>query len=118
MMGAAYVARTQQLEVGPMHLPVVRLLILVGLLRTMMKGERIVGGINSLDRVAGLWAIWSLCSIALHESDVIVFRLGILFDAVGVYYLCRVFIRDRRDIETLFKMVCIVLAPLAAIMLI
>jgi hypothetical protein len=118
LMGAAYVARTQQLEVGPMHLPVVRLLILAGLLRTMMKGERIVGGINSLDRVAGLWAIWSLCSIALHESDVIVFRLGILFDTVGVYYLCRAFIRDRRDIETFFKMVCIVLAPLAVTMLV
>ena len=118
LMGAAYVARTQQLEVGPMHLPVVRLLILVGLLRTMVKGERIVGGPNSLDRVAGLWAVWSICSIALHESDVIVFRLGVLFDAVGVYYLCRVFIRDSRDIKTLFKMVCVCLAPLAATMLV
>jgi hypothetical protein len=83
-----------------------------------VKGERIVGGLNSLDRVAGLWAIWSICTIPLHESDVLVFRVGILFDTVGVYYLCRVFIRDSRDIETLFKIVCIVLAPLAATMLV
>ncbi|MEA3146426.1 MAG: hypothetical protein QOI53_1925 [Verrucomicrobiota bacterium] len=118
LLGAAYITRTQVLEIGPMHFPVMRVLIAVGLIRAMMNGERISGGMNSLDRMVRLWAIWDICSIVFHQSDVLVFRLGVLYDTVGVYYLFRVFIRGIEDIRIVFRMVCLLLIPLAATMLV
>jgi hypothetical protein len=118
LLGAAFITRTQVLEIGPMHFPVMRVLIAVGLIRAMMNGERISGGMNSLDRMVRLWAIWDICSIVFHQSDVLVFRLGVLYDTVGVYYLFRVFIRGIEDIRIVFRMVCLLLIPLAATMLV
>jgi hypothetical protein len=117
LLGSVYITRVQTLEIGPMHFPTMRVLIAVGLLRVIMNGERMSGGMNSLDRIVGLWSIWNICSLAFHQSDVLAARLGTLYDIVGAYYLFRVFIRGIEDIRTVFKMVCILLVPLAATML-
>jgi hypothetical protein len=118
LLAAAYITRTQQLEIGPLHFPVMRVLIAVGVLRVITNRERISGGMNSLDRIVWLWVIWDICSIAFHQSNVLVFRVGILYDIVGAYYLFRVFVRGIEDIRTVFKMVCMVFAPLAVTMLV
>ena len=118
LVGMAYIVREQQLEIGPLHFPVVRILIAVGLLRVIAKGEQVVGGMNSLDRAFRLWTIWNICSIAFHSTNVWVFRLGILYDTVGTYYLFRVFVRGLDDVRTVFKMLCLILLPLAATMLV
>src|SRR5208282_5793693 len=118
LVGAAYVTLAQQLEIGPVHFSVTRVLIVVGLVRVMTKGERVAGGMKSLDRMMILWAIWDVCSLIFHKSDVWVFRLGLLYDTLGVYYLFRVFIRGLDDIQIVFKMMCILLLPLSATMLV
>jgi hypothetical protein len=118
LVGAVYITRIQTFEIGPMHFPVMRVLIAVGLLRAMMNGERMSGGMNSLDRIVRLWTIWNICSIAFHRSDVLIFRLGVLYDTLGYYYLFRVFVRGIEEISTVFKMVCLLLLPLAATMLV
>ncbi len=81
---------------GSFHFPAMRILIAVGVLRVMMKGERIAGGVNSLDRMALMWAAWNVFSVIFHKSDVLVFRLGILYDVIGTYWLLRVFIQKSR----------------------
>ena len=118
LMAASYVTLGQQLEVGPMHLPVIRVLIAIGLLRVNMNGERVARGMNSLDRAMILWAIWCVCSLVFHTPDVLIFRLGILYDALGIYYLFRVFIQGFEDVRTVFKIVCLLLLPVAMEMLV
>ncbi|MBV9998637.1 MAG: hypothetical protein JO015_05935 [Verrucomicrobia bacterium] len=118
LLGSAYITRDQQLVIGPVHLPMMRILIAAGLIRVAMNGERISGGINSLDRIARLWAIWNACSIVFHKAEFLVFRLGIFYDIVGFYYLFRVFIRGLEDVRALFKMLCVLLVPLAVTMLV
>jgi hypothetical protein len=118
LLGVVYVTPYQQLEIGLLHFPAMRVLIVVGALRAIAKGERMSGGINSFDRAVMFWAIWYVCSIAFHQSYVLIGRLGSIFDAVGVYYLFRVFIRGVEDVRTAFKILCLVLLPLAATMLV
>jgi O-antigen ligase len=118
LLGAVYLTRIQQFEIGPMHFPVMRVLIVVGFLRVIMNRERMSGGMNSLDRIVMLWSIWNICSIAFHRSDVLVGRLGDLYDTVGAYYLFRVFVRGIEDVRTVFKIVCVILVPLAVTMLV
>ncbi len=118
LMGASYITLSQQLEIGSLHLPVGRILIAVGIFRIMAKKEQVAGGMNSLDRMMIFLAIWSVCSLAFHKPTVLVFRLGILYDALGNYYLFRVFIQKPEDVRTVFKMVCLILLPVAATMLV
>jgi hypothetical protein len=118
LLGAAYITRMQQLEIGPLHFSAVRILVAVGMWRVNANGERISGGMNLLDRVVGLWAIWNICSLAFHKSDLLVYRLGTTYDTVGVYYLFRVFIRGVEDVRIVFKMVSLLLIPVAATMLV
>jgi hypothetical protein len=117
LMVTTWISLDQQINIG-LHLPVLRILIAVGLLRVLAKGERMAGGVNSLDRMMLLWAIVSVCSLVFHKSSVVIFRCGCLYDFVGTYYLFRVFIQGSEDIRTVFKMFCIILLPTCATMLV
>ncbi len=118
LMGAAYMTPGQELEIGPLHFPVIRLLIAVGFLRVLAKGERIAGGLNVLDRIMVLWAIWAAASSLFHVEDSLVTRLGMILNALGAYLLFRVFVQDTEDIRNTFRMVCILLVPLAGALLV
>jgi hypothetical protein len=115
--GAAYIGCFFQIEIGPAHFTASRILVGVGLLRVMVKGERIAGGFNSLDRLMIAWALWNACSSFFHVAGALMFRLGMVLDTVGVYFLFRVFLRDAEDVRAIYKIVCIVLVPLGAAMM-
>jgi len=87
-------------------------------LRVTIKGERVVGGMKPLDRMLIFWAVWDLFSVAFHKETVLIARLGLIYDALGVYYLFRVFVRDLDDIRTVFKMCCVVFVPLTLPMMV
>src|SRR5438477_12406366 len=74
VMGAVYITLNQQVEIGPLHLPLIRILIAVGILRMIYKREGIAGGWNVLDRLMIVWAIWATCSLALHTSTIWITR--------------------------------------------
>lgn len=116
LLGALYITRGQILMVGPAHFTVVQILITVGMIRALLKGEFIAGGVNSIDRVIILWAIWMLGSSAFHTSGAWVFRSGILWTSLGSYFLFRIFIRNDEDIKYVFKVVCVLLVPVAILM--
>jgi hypothetical protein len=117
LIGAAYLPGNQELEIGPLHFTAVRILVAVGLLRVMTKGERVMGGMNSLDKWMILWAVWLICSSVFHDSGVVITRLGAVFDDLGIYILFRVFLQELDDILSVFKIVCVVFIPLTAALL-
>jgi len=115
LIGASYMTLGQAIEVGPLDFTVLRILILVGVCRVFSRGESIQGGMNNLDRVIVAWAIWGVVSSFFHEevASTLIFRLGLAFNAVGLYYLCRVFIQTTEDVSRLGQAVIIVLVPIA-----
>ncbi|MGZ8941320.1 MAG: hypothetical protein ACXW00_00950 [Methylobacter sp.] len=117
LMGAAYMTRGQELEVGLAHFPVVRILVMVGVFRVMSKGERITGGLNHVDRFLILWAIWLFSSSVFHTSGAWVFRAGMIWSDLGSYFLFRIFIQDTEDILRIFKNLCVILIPVTVLML-
>ena len=118
LMGATYMTRGQVLEMGPFHFTVIRILVLFGLVRVILKGERIAGGINILDKMVIAWAIWLALNSAFHTAGVFVFRIGLFWTELGTYLLLRVFLREPEDLIRLFKAVGILLLPVAVLMLI
>jgi hypothetical protein len=105
----------QGIEIGPFHFYVIRILITFGVLRVILRGERIVGGLQSLDRMMVIWCVWAVLSSCFHNnfSAALINRLGMVYDALGLYFLLRIFIQNSENIMALFRIVLIVLAPIA-----
>jgi hypothetical protein len=119
LVGACYMPFGPGMELGPLHFPVLRLLIAVGVLRVLLRGERPAGGINGLDRLMLLWAAWAIGSSVLHQDVAATFvnRLGLAYNACGIYFLLRVFCRSPDDVVGLCRITAILLLPLALALL-
>ncbi|MEW6681751.1 MAG: O-antigen ligase family protein [Nitrospirota bacterium] len=116
LAGACYMTRGQGIEVGPFHFMVLRMLIAVGLVRIMSRGERMTGGMNGLDWLMLAWALWASTSSVFHRDPwgALVYRLGVVYDAYGIYFLIRVFCQSLDDVIGLSRLTAILLVPVAA----
>jgi len=78
-----------------------------------------VGGINTLDKLMVVWAAWAVISSLFHKDilAVSVNRLGLVYNACGVYFLLRVFCQSLDDVVTLCRITAILLVPVSIEML-
>jgi hypothetical protein len=115
LAGAGYMPLGEEIEIGPLHFTVIRILVAIGAARIIARGERIAGGLNKLDRMMILWGICAVFSSFFHKdfSSALISRLGMSYDGLGVYFLLRVFLQGADSILTLSRIVIIVLAPVA-----
>lgn len=116
LLAVAYTTRQPVLELGPANLNVLRILVIVGMIRVLLRGERLAHGLNAIDVLVAAWAICLIGTSVFHTTDAWTFRIGLVLGEVGVYLLWRIFIRDAADVRRVFKYVCLVLAPLAVLM--
>ncbi len=115
LAGACYITLGQGINVGPFYFSFIRTIIFAGLVRVVVRRERIDGKLISLDKVVIWWAVWAACSSFFHASpvDALVYRLGLIYNALGLYFLIRIFCRDSDDVIHLIKITAIVLTPVA-----
>jgi hypothetical protein len=120
LIGISYMSTDSSVDLGALHFTGTRILVAIGVLRVILRGERIEGGMNTLDRMLIAWAAWTVCSSFFHDnpSAALIFRLGLVYNCLGFYFLLRVFIQDANDILSVFKIVLIALVPIALEMLI
>ncbi|MDW8309174.1 MAG: hypothetical protein RMK20_07350, partial [Verrucomicrobiales bacterium] len=109
----------QALDIGGLNFTVIRIMAAVGLLRVLVKGERIAGGWQPMDALMAAWAVWMVLSGLFHKEveRTLIFRMGYVFDHAVIYFLLRVFMRNLGELLQLCKVVILVLAPLALLML-
>jgi hypothetical protein len=119
LIGACYMTMGQVIEVGPFHFSVIRMLVAAGLVRVLMRGERFVGRLNAMDWLIIAWGGWMLISSVFHKdpTDALILRLGLVYNACGIYFLLRVFCRSIDDVVGLCRITAILLVPLALEML-
>jgi len=115
LAGACYMTLGQGIQVGSFSFPIIRLLLLVGLIRVVLRNERPAGGFAGMDWFLVLWAGWALFASAFHAdlSGTLVNRMGMVYNTVGVYFLIRCFCQDQEDVVGLVKMTAILLVPVA-----
>ena len=120
LIGASYMTLGQEVLIGPFHFSVLRILIAVGFIRVMLKGEKIVGGWKSLDSIMMLWGIWAIASSAFHKdfSSALISHLGLTYDCLGLYFLLRVFVQDLEGVSKMAKVLIILLTPVALEMIV
>jgi hypothetical protein len=117
LLAAAYTTRNPVVELGPANLSVLRILVVIGMIRVVARGERVANGVNAIDRLVFAWATLLIGMSLFHTSDAWTFRMGMVLGEVGVYVLCRIFIQDAEDVRRLFKVLCVALVPLAVLLL-
>ena len=119
LVTACYMTAAQGIVLGPFHFSVIRLMVLAGILRVVLRGERLNQPPNALDGLIVLWAGWLLTSSLFHDdvSTALLYRLGLAFDVCGIYLLVRVFCQSMEDLVQLFKITAIVLVPVSVEML-
>jgi hypothetical protein len=117
LIGACYMTLTQHVDLGPFSFTTIRLLIAAGVVRVVMRGERLVGGLNGMDRIMLIWAGWAIFSSVFHtttsEGNPLTFRLGLVYNVLGIYFLFRVFLQSVDDVIHLAKVAACVLVPVA-----
>ncbi|MBS0150538.1 MAG: hypothetical protein JSR31_06320 [Nitrospira sp.] len=106
------------LEIGPFHFQVIRILVAVGVARVIVRSERFPEKMNTLDWLMVAWATWALMSSVFHKevSEVLVNRLGLVYNGCGIYFLLRVFCRSLKDLVGLCRIIAILLIPLSIVM--
>lgn len=109
----------QGVTLGPFHLFFIRILIAVGFVRVIVRGERLAGRMTSLDWLMIIWAVWALISSFFHKdiSGVLVNRLGLVYNGCGIYFLLRVFCQSLNDVVGLCRITALLLIPLSIVML-
>jgi hypothetical protein len=111
LAGACYMTLGQGIEIGPLHFPFIRLVMLVGFVRMLVRGERLPGGLNGLDWIMLAWAAAAMLSSAFVQS--FIGQAGTVYNTLGIYFLIRTFCQSLEDIIHVTVIMAFVLAPVA-----
>lgn len=105
----------QGVELGPFSFTVLRILVAAGVVRILIRGERFTGGMNKLDWLMVIWASCVIISSYFRPevSDALVYRLGIVYNTCGIYFLIRIFCQTTDGLRDILRTTAILLLPVA-----
>lgn len=116
-----FIPSDQRILVAGLNFTILRIIILFGLLRLVIRSEFRLTRLNTIDKTIILWGIYSIISYTLLRMDFDAFinRIGsIAINALGVYFLFRYYLKDLTDIDRVIKILVIISVILAFFMLI
>ena len=105
ILAACFVTTDQRVIIFDLDFTPLRMLVLTGFLRIVLRGERLTFKWNHFDKLVLAWAI---CGAAIYVSQwvdtrALIYKCGVLFDVIGLYWLFRISIRSWKDIELVGK---------------
>jgi hypothetical protein len=121
LVGCCYMTMGQGLELGVISLPMYRMFLLVGLIRVIMKGESLVGGLNRVDKLVIALMAWMFFASLFHEYEPgsgPLYTLGIIFNISLIYFLVRIWSGSVDEVVSLVAAVAFVLLPVAVEMVV
>jgi hypothetical protein len=116
LAGACYMTLGQGIEVAGLNFPIIRLLLLAGVVRVLVRGERPAGGLLGMDKLFLAWGAWAVLASAFHDSPgaTLQFHLGMVYNAFCIYFLTRCFCQTEEDLYRLVRVSAWILVPVAA----
>lgn len=119
LFAVVFIPLQQRIVIFTLDFFVLRILVLFGWIRVMMRGEFQGLVLNRIDKLMLLWALSSIVmyTILWRTPGAFINRLGISFDIIGVYFLTRFLVRDMNDIVWVIKTLAVVSIPVAAAMI-
>lgn len=101
--------------VGSLHFYLFRILILLGWVRLVLRREIYALELNAIDKALIWYIIASIVSYTILWQTFGAFtnRMGLAYNAAGVYFLFRFLIRDFEDVNRIIKILAVIIVPLA-----
>jgi len=116
LTGCCYMTMGQGINLGGINLPIYRMLLLAGVVRVKVKGERIEGGFNTIDKLVIAWGAWVFLASFFHEwspGSGPVYAAGYIFNLATVYFLMRIWCSDLHEVTGILVVLAFLLAPIA-----
>lgn len=120
ILAACFVPAEQHAALFGLHFYVLRILIVAGVLRIILRDEYRPLKWNRLDRLLFAWAIAGAIVYVVRRLDMqsVIYNSGVLMDMVGIYWIGRQGIRswdDLKGVVRTFALCMLALAPFVAI---
>ena len=98
---ACIVPQGQRVVIATLDFNFIRILLMVGISRVLLLGEWTHLKPKALDRLVVAWTVIGSVGYVLQvaEFSAVVYKLGLGFDILGIYFMCRVSFRDWRDVD-------------------
>jgi len=105
--------------VGSLHFNATRILVIVGWLRVLIRGDRFPGRLRAFDAVVLASALCGavMYSVLWHDLGAVINRMGVLLTTMGSYFLVRRLVRDRQDVVRAIKALAFVVIVIGPCML-
>jgi hypothetical protein len=120
IFAACFVPADQRVIIFDLDFTPLRILVLVGFFRTILRGERLTFKWNSFDKLVLVWAICGTIIYIIQWADIkaLIYKCGVLFDVIGLYWLFRINISSWGNVKlatNVFAVCSLVLAVLVGL---
>ncbi len=114
---ACFVPADQRVIIFDLDFTPLRMLVLVGFFRTILWGERLTFKWNRFDKLVFAWAICGAVIYIIQWANmkVLIYKCGVLFDVIGLYWLFRINISSWGDIKLATKVFAVCSLVLAVL---
>lgn len=114
---ACFIPADQRIMIFDLDFTPLRMLVLVGFLRTILRGERLMFKWNRFDKLVLAWAI---CGVVIYLTQwanmrALIYKCGVLFDVIGLYWLFRININSWDDIKLAIEIFAVCSLALAVL---
>lgn len=103
---AAFVPLGQQIPLFGLHFYFLRILVLVGLCRVLMRRETIGFKLATMDKLFIWWVVAGFVCEMLRGGSAQTF--GAVYDAIGAYFLFRIWMRTDEDVLAPLRLLAVV----------
>ena len=117
---ACFISPAQRIVIATLDFNLIRLMILFGWCRVFLHAEVSSFKWKGLDVAVVMWAVIATVVVTLREGTIqaFIYRLGLTFDAIGMYLLFRILIHTWKDLEWLMIAAAVISVPVAVVFLI
>ena len=117
---ACYMTLGQRIIIATADFTMLRIILLFCWVRIILRGELSSIKFNTIDKALILYIISAIITYTFlwNTTAALINRLGLAYDAIGLYFSFRILIRDFDDINLLLKTLAIIIVPLAGLMLV
>jgi len=119
LAAVCYITQAQELDLG-LHFPAIRLVLLAGFLRTLMRGELSQVRFNAIDGavVAYVLGMTVVTMLRDHQVETLVYQFGFSYNALMSYFVMRALISSEEEMRDVLTGVPWLILPFAILILI
>lgn len=112
-----YMSMGQRMVIANLDFTMIRILVVFGWLRVLVRGEFSRLTLSQIDKILIAWVISGtvLYCILWGTIAALINRLGHAYDAIGLFFLFRVLIQSREDVDQMVRTFAVCMIPLAAL---